>query len=287
MLNRRIMKNKKTKALLLNILLFGLFPITVAVFAFTANWILFGVTLVIYIAVFILIKLENLMLISAGYFDKKGDNEKALHPAYKAYKLKRSSIDTASIFIFMLLKAGKYEKAMEIISENGSREMDEDQYIAFHSNKALCLWKLNRINEAIAIFDEITKNFESTSIYLSFGTILTFSDDLDKALAVNTKAYKYNSKSKGIKDNLAYTYHLLGDKDRAKRMYEELLGEPVNFPEAYYNAAMVVLAEGQFDEAIRYLKQALTKQFTGLSAITEDDVQKRIDYLNRGQGEIS
>lgn len=228
--------------------------------------------------------MENFRLISTGYYDKKGEYIKALKPAYKAYKMKKSSIDTANIFIYILLKSGRYEKALEICQANEDRDMNEDQHIAFYSNKALTLWKLDNVDEAVSIFEDITKEYESTSIYVSFGTVLTFSSDLNKALELNKKAYQYNASSKGIKDNLAYTYFLLGDTDRAKRMYDELLDEPVNFPEAYYNAALVTHAKGQDEEAVRLFKQALTKQFTGLTAVTRAEIQSKIDYLNRGQG---
>ncbi len=162
--------------------------------------------------------------------------------------------------------------------------MTENQFIAFSSNEALALWKVGKIEESIVLFDKITQKFESTNIYVSFGTVLTYSNDLNKALELNKRAYQYNSSSKGIKDNLAYTYFLIGDTDRAKRMYDELLDEPLNFPEAYYNAAMVSSSQGQYDEAVRLMKQALSKQFNGLTAVTREEISSKIDYLNRGQG---
>lgn len=282
--DNEIEKKIKNKKLLTNILLFAAFPIICLVFALIGKWLLFGIVLSIYLAVFIYIKLENIRLIQTGYFDKKGEFQKALKPAYMAYKMKHSSIDTANIFIYMLLKAGKYEKALEITDKNRNRHMTEDQFIAFSSNEALALWKVGKIEDSIALFDKITQKFESTNIYVSFGTVLTYSNDLNKALELNKKAYQYNSSSKGIKDNLAYTYFLIGDTDRAKRMYDELLDEPLNFPEAYYNAAIVSNSQGQYDEAVRLMKQALSKQFNGLTAVTREEISSKIDYLNRGQG---
>jgi len=282
--DNEIEKKIKNKKLLTNILLFAAFPIICLVFALIGKWLLFGIVLSIYLAVFIYIKLENIRLIQTGYFDKKGEFQKALKPAYMAYKMKHSSIDTANIFIYMLLKAGKYEKALEITDKNRNRHMTENQFIAFSSNEALALWKVGKIEESIVLFDKITQKFESTNIYVSFGTVLTYSNDLNKALELNKRAYQYNSSSKGIKDNLAYTYFLIGDTDRAKRMYDELLDEPLNFPEAYYNAAMVSSSQGQYDEAVRLMKQALSKQFNGLTAVTREEISSKIDYLNRGQG---
>ena len=113
---------------------------------------------------------------------------------------------------------------------------------------------------------------------------IDFINDLNKALELNKKAYQYNPNSKGVKDNLAYTYYLIGDSDRARRMYDELLEEPVSFPEAYYNAALVSHSQGNYEEAIRLFKQALSKPFSGLTAVTQDEIQTKIDYLNRGQG---
>ncbi len=282
--DNNIEKKNKNKKLLINIVLFAAFPLICLIFALIGKWIIFGIVLTIYMAIFVYIKFENILLIQTGYFDKKGEFQKALKPAYKAYKMKHSTIETANIFIYMLLKAGKFEKAFEITNEARERYMNEDQYIAFSSNEALALWKLGRINESIALFEKIAEKFESTNIYVSFGTVLTCSNDLNKALEINKKAYQYNSNSKGIKDNLAYTYFLIGDSDRAKRMYDELLDEPVNFPEAYYNAALVANSQGQYEEAVRLFKQALSKQFNGLTAVTKEEISTKIDYLNRGQG---
>ncbi|MFA5341383.1 MAG: tetratricopeptide repeat protein [Clostridia bacterium] len=282
--DNNIEKKNKNKKLLINIVLFAAFPLICLIFALIGKWIIFGIVLAIYMAIFVYIKFENILLIQTGYFDKKGEFQKALKPAYKAYKMKHSTVETANIFIYMLLKAGKFEKAFEITNEARERYMNEDQYIAFSSNEALALWKLGRINESIALFEKIAEKFESTNIYVSFGTVLTCSNDLNKALEINKKAYQYNSNSKGIKDNLAYTYFLIGDSDRAKRMYDELLDEPVNFPEAYYNAALVANSQGQYEEAVRLFKQALSKQFNGLTAVTKEEISTKIDYLNRGQG---
>ncbi|HHT94294.1 MAG TPA: tetratricopeptide repeat protein [Clostridia bacterium] len=281
-----IEKKINRKKLLINILLFAAFPIICLVFALIGKWLIFGIVLLIYLAVFVYIKLENIYLIQTGYFDKKGELQKTLKPAYKAYKIKNSTIDTANIFIYMLLKAGKYDKALEITEDNRNRYMTEDQYIAFSSNEALALWKTGKTEQSVALFDKIASKFESTSLYVSYGTVLTYSDDLNKALQVNKKAYEYNSGSKGIKDNLAYTYFLIGDTDRARRMYDELLSEPLNFPEAYYNAALVYCSQGDYDEGVRLMKSALTKQFNGLTAVTKEEISEKIDYLNRGQGAL-
>ena len=146
--DNEIEKKIKNKKLLTNILLFAAFPIICLVFALIGKWLLFGIVLSIYLAVFIYIKLENIRLIQTGYFDKKGEFQKALKPAFMAYKMKHSSVDTLNIFIYMLLKAGKYEKALEITDQNRNRHMTEDQFIAFSSNEALALWKVGKIEES-------------------------------------------------------------------------------------------------------------------------------------------
>ncbi len=69
-------------------------------------------------------------------------------------------------------------------------------------------------------------------------------------------------------------------------MYDELLSEPLNFPEAYYNAALVYCSQGDYDEGVRLMKSALTKQFNGLTAVTKEEISEKIDYLNRGQGAL-
>jgi len=222
----------------------------------------------------------------AVYNSKKGKINKALRHIYKAYKTKNSSIHTALIFIYMLLKAGKYDKAGEIITEVETREMSKYEKHQLDTNKALYLWKKNRINESLELYEKLMDDGKTTVIYGSYGYVLTLGGNIAKALEVNEAAYKYNSNDKAIMDNLGLTYTLIGDYDKAFDIYKKLLTKAPNFPEAYYNAAELMRHMKDYDTGVRYMKKCMTKPFDGLSTITIKDAQKKLDQLNRLQGSV-
>jgi len=269
-----------------NIIIYFLFPVAIVALTLAGLSFILIFLIPIYFTVFTIFQYENIRKILAGYNSKRGKTNKALRHIYKAYKVKNSSIHTALVFIYMLLKSGKYDKAGEIITEVEVREMSEYEGHQLETNKALYLWKKNRINESLELYEKLMEDGKSTVLYGSYGYVLTLGGNLSKALKVNEEAYKYNSNDKAIMDNIGLTYTLIGDYDKAFDIYEKLLLKVPNFPEAYYNAAELMRLMKDYDTGVRYIKKCITKPFNGLSTITEKDAQKKLDQLNRLQGSV-
>lgn len=269
-----------------SIIIYFLFPVAIIALTFARMSFFLVFVIPIYFTVFTIFQYENIRTILSGYNDKKGKTNKALRHIYKAYKTKNSSINTALIFIYMLLKAGKYDKAGEIIADVESREMSEYDNHQLDTNKALYLWKKNKINESLELYEKLMDDGKSTVLYGSYGYILTLGGNLSKALEINEAAYTYNSNDKAIMDNIGLTYTLVGDYDKAFDIYEKLLKRTPNFPEAYYNAAELMRLMKDYDTGVRYIKTCMSKPFNGLSTITIKDAQKKLDQLNRLQGSI-
>lgn len=269
-----------------SIIIYFLFPVAIIALTFARMSFFLVFVIPIYFTVFTIFQYENIRTILSGYNDKKGKINKALRHIYKAYKTKNSSINTALIFIYMLLKAGKYDKAGEIIADVESREMSEYDNHQLDTNKALYLWKKNKINESLELYEKLMDDGKSTVLYGSYGYILTLGGNLSKALEINEAAYTYNSNDKAIMDNIGLTYTLVGDYDKAFDIYEKLLKRTPNFPEAYYNAAELMRLMKDYDTGVRYIKTCMSKPFNGLSTINKKDAQKKLDQLNRLQGSI-
>lgn len=269
-----------------NILLFGVFPIAIVALAFYRLYLIMIPVIAIYFMVFAILQYENILKIITGYNSKKNHIGRALRFAYKAYKLKNSTVHTALMFIYLLLKAGKYDKAGEIIEETIYKDMSEHEKYNLMINKALYLWKKNRIEESLAIYDELIKDGESTVLYGSYGYVATLGDDMEKALRLNEKAYEYNNYNKAILDNLGLTYIKTGNFEKALEIYEVLMKKDPQFPEAYYNMAELMQKMKDLDSAVRYMKKCIQMKFNGLSTITEEQAQKRLDQLMRLQGSL-
>lgn len=269
-----------------NLIIYLGFPILLLALAITGNYVLMIVAIVAYFAVFTWFKFEDLLNISAGYNMKRGRLDKSLRRIYKAYKLKNSSMQTALAFIYLLQKAGKYDTAGEVIEKTEAKDISDSDRYTLLLNKALFLWKKNRISESIQLYEKLLEDGESTALYSSYGYIVTLGGDMEKALEINKKAHKYNPNNKAIMDNLGLTYIKTGNLDEAFDIYDALLKKNPTFPEAFYNMAELMKLMRDYTEAVRYIKQCLSMDFDGLSTITKEDAQKKLGQLNRLQGSV-
>ncbi|MCK5811813.1 MAG: tetratricopeptide repeat protein [Clostridiales bacterium] len=278
------MKLSKT---LTKLIIYLFFPLMIIFFGFRRDYLYLSIVIILYFTVFFFLKKEELFIILAGYHDKNKHSLKSLKYLLKAYQLKSSSMDTANKFIYLLLKNEKYKKCGQIISEVEKREMTDTEKEILLSNKALYLWKSKQIKQAITLYDQLIETHESTSIYTAYGYVVTLGNDLDKALNVNLQAHNFNSNSKGIMDNLGLTYIKMGKLDKAEKIYKKLIEKNPTFPEAYYNMGILMQLRGNLAESKYYIKRALEKPFNGLSTISKDEVNKKLNYINRLQGNIS
>lgn len=269
-----------------NIIIYLIFPLAIIILTFAKLNFLLLFVIPLYFALFIVFQYENLRKVLAGYYSKKDRTDKALRHIYKAYKAKNSTIHTALVFIYMLLKAGKFDKADEIIKETEEREMDQFERHQLETNKALLLWKEKHIEESIELYEKLMDDGESTVLYGSYGYVVTLGGNLAKALLVNEAAMKYNPNDNAIMDNLGLCYMLAGDYDKAFDIYDKLLSKAPNFPDAYYNAAELMRLMKDYDTGVRYIKMCLNKKFNGLSTISRKDAEKKLDQLNRLQGSV-
>ncbi|MBN2853801.1 MAG: hypothetical protein JXQ23_13815 [Clostridia bacterium] len=270
-----------------NLVIYLFFPLGIILFSFRREYLLLAGIIIIYFTVFFLFKKEDIYKMMAGYYDKNKNTNKALKRMYDAYKVKKSSMNTANQFIYLLLKSGKYDKCGEIINEVSNREMKEKDKEILLTNKALYLWKKNLISESISLYEQITENHKSTAVYTAYGYVITLGDDIDKALKLNLEAYEYNKDSKGIMDNLALSYMKAGDLDKSYDLYMKLLEKKPAFPEAYYNMALLMQLKGELTDARYYLGKALELPFNGLSTVSKQEVEKKLDYIKRLQGNLS
>lgn len=269
-----------------NIIIYLIFPLAIIILTFTKMTFFLLFIIPLYFTLFTIFQYENLRKVMAGYYSKKDRTDKALRQIYKAYKTKKSTIHTALVFIYLLLKAGKYDKAGEIITATEEREMTQFERHQLETNKALLLWKEKHIKESIELYEKLLDDGESTVLYGSYGYVVILGGNLAKALTVNETAIKYNPNDNAIMDNLGITYTLTGDYDKAFDIYEKLLAKAPNFPDAYYNAAELMRLMKDYDTGVRYIKLCLSKKFNGLSTISRKDAEKKLDQLNRLQGSV-
>lgn len=269
-----------------NLIIYLVFPVLLMALAISGKYYLMIAAIVLFFTVFTIFKFEDLLKIAAGYNMKRGRLDKAIRRIYKAYKLKNSSDQTALMFIYMLLKAGKYDKAGEVIAKMEQREISDADRYTLLINKALFLWKKNRITESVELYEQLLEQGESSVLYSSYGYVVILTGDIPKAVEVNEKAYEYNSNDKAIMDNLGLAYVKAGKLDEAYDIYDKLMKKEPSFPEAYYNMAELLRLMRDYNGAVREMKKCLSMNFDGLTTITKKEAERKMDQLKRLQGSL-
>ena len=217
------------------------------------------------------------MLGTASY--SKGEMEKALKWLGKAYSTGRAVPKSAISYAYILLKGGDVSKSHDILQRLLERKPKKDDEMLAKANMALVLWKQGKLDEAVAMLEEVIVEYKNSAIYGSLGYLTILKGDLDRALEINQEAMEYNSSNAIIQDNMGQTYHMRGEDEKALEVYEKLISTNPSFPEAYYNYAMVLLKKGDPAAALEMLEKALGFKFTFLSAISRQDVEDAIGKL--------
>lgn len=254
---------------LINILL----PILIAFAAFNMGGPVVGfLAVVIMIAYFIYKRLPEIYILMAK-FNYLKDNEKMFALLEKAYKTGRMKPDHKIYYGYMCMREGKYNDAERLYNAALALQKDEGVIARAKTNVALLLWKKGNIDEAVAMMDEVYQSYKSTVVYGNYGYLLLEKKDLKKALEVNLAGYEYDSSSDIICDNLAQNYYMMGEYEQSRKYAEEVIDRNPQFPMPYYNYAKTLIALGEKDKAAQMLKKALTYPFSGVAAITKEEVE--------------
>lgn len=210
----------------------------------------------------------------------KGFQEDAIKWFEKAIAVKGAKNGTKILYAYLLLKRGNVERSEKLINEILASNPSVDDKNLTKSNLALILWKKGQLEEAVGILEEIIKDFKTTNIYGSLGYFLILKGDLQKALELNLEAYEYNNSNSIILDNLAHTYFLMGESDKAEEIFKKLMDNSPTFPEAYFDYGLLFEKTGRNEEAAQKFEKALTCKFSFLSTITIEGINEAITRVN-------
>ncbi len=255
---------------LINLLL----PVLIAFIAFAKGGPIIGFAAVIIMLVYYIRKHLPEIYILMAKFNYLKDNEKMFALLEKAYKTGRMKPDHKIYYGYMCMREGKYDEAERLYNAALALQKDEGVIARAKTNVALLLWKKGSIDDAVSMMGEVYEKYKSTVVYGNYGYLLLEKKDLQKALEVNLAGYEYDSQSDIICDNLAQNYYMLGNYEESRKYAEEVIGRNPQFPMPYYNYAKTLVALGEKEKATEMLKKALTYPFSGVAAITKEEVEK-------------
>jgi len=183
-------------------------------------------------------------------------------------------------YAFLELKYGDMAKAKKVISLI-INDSFVDKKVKYEAKAvwALIAFMEGDIEEATEVCDMLYKNYKNTDVYCTMGYIYNLSKSPEEAVSFNLEAYEYNPDKDVIADNLGQAYYLSGKLDEASEIYEKVMEKNPNFPEAYYNYALVLIKKGNNAEAIKMLEKALEQEFHNLTTISSEKIEETLFEL--------
>lgn len=182
-------------------------------------------------------------------------------------------------YAFFLVKMGRTDEAAEEIEKAIEGTASESDRKPLMITRSLILWKQGRLDEAIKVLEELLPTYENTNVYATLGFFYIEKGDYNKALEFNLKAKEFNSSSNVILDNLGTVYFLMGDYDNALEIYESIMKNKPNFPEAFYNYARVLDKKGNLEKALYMVRYSLTLPFWHTSTVKKAEVEAFLNEL--------
>lgn len=224
---------------------------------------------------------DTLNSVKADLAFQKQDFDTADKLYSKLTSKKNASNGNVLKYAYFLIYLGNLDKCKEELDKVDYESLNEDILkITYKTTEALYTWKSGDINKAIEIYEELHGNYKNTSIYETLGYLYIVKKDYDTALKYNEEAYDYASDNKVITDNLAETYYFLGEKDKAKELYEKMFNvEEANkpkFSECYYYYGLILKEENNISKANEMFNKALEMRESFLSGLTHEAIKKEI-----------
>ncbi len=218
---------------------------------------------------------------------QRGNIRNALKTYAFADKIGNMSANNRFIHGFIALRQGETELARRTLTRASMSNPKPNIKNRIKSLLALLAWKEGDLELATEMLEEIIAGFKTTEMYQNLGLMYILSGDGEKALAFNLEAYDYNSDNMGIMDNLAQSYILCGNKEKAAEIYEKLLTKEPHFPEPYYEYGAMLIEKGEKERGIELIRKSLDKRFTFLTVKTKEEIEQLLaSYKNQKEGNI-
>ena len=226
-------------------------------------------------------------------------------PFFKlAYHLGTKNATILASYGLIMLRENKAEIAMQCFD----RALEHNAYFlttkTLMCNKAIALWKLDRVDDAIALYLEVIERFgrddqkfvtdrsyDQEGIddlvanndymypqdYTTLGFLYTLKEQYEEALFFSHAALAKKEGFASAYDNIGQIYYFQGDMALAKENFDKSLELNPKLPDSLYFAALLAKDEGNLEDAYALLVRAKSCKLDGLNTISYE----MIDELKR------
>lgn len=201
----------------------------------------------------------------------------------KGYELLRKAYLTGNIpyivtsgYIFLSLKFGHLDNAMDAITETLIKPKLKPRYKKeLLSHKALYYWSAGDIDNCLDIMNNLYEGgYKNSNFFGSYGYILTSNKEYEKAEKVIKEAIEFNSVDKISLDNEIALYIELERWDEAKEKWDYLENLHPTFPEFWYHGVLVYMHFAENEKAKELLDKAKEFPLFNLSTISQEDINQ-------------
>ncbi len=207
-------------------------------------------------------------------------DDKALALYEKAWEGKTRDVNAMSAYALLLIRRGEFDRALEAAQYAtgiAKKKKPRTKTLA-RGNMALALWKLGKLDESIAIYEDLLKEGRNGIMLGALGFIYIAkgdeTGDYAKALSFNEEALEYDEDDAVIIDNLAQTHMRLGRWEEAEAGFRKALSiRPEQF-DSMVCLARCLLHRGEKDEAREWLDKALKRPFSQLNTVERKLAEK-------------
>ena len=242
-------------------------------------------------------------LIEAGK-EKEGQAklDEALQYYAQAYEAGLDRVGMLMSYGVLLMRRGEYEKAKEVyLRVHYKPGLSKDDRFDLRNNYSICLWRLGKLDEAIATIKRAAADNKTTLVYTTLGLFLILkadeTGDFSEAIAFNKEAYSYDDEDAAILDNIGYLHMVMaeharrdGDEEKAqaerKHAYDFFTRahklKPRQITTLYYLAKMLE-EDGQKGRAKEFIDAALQGTFSSICPVSRAEAEALRDRL-KGKG---
>lgn len=212
---------------------------------------------------FVFIRRGYLYFYRGAVLFKKGKTEKVWPVMEKALKAgvdheRRTMIGSAYI------QQGDAKRGVEILESVMSNPKAGDFRNTATVTCSMGYWRLNQQEKAIQVLEDLKETgYRNDNLDINLETYLLERGELKKAKQAIAEGRKNNTENNGLLDNRGWYYIQMGNWDKAREVYDELIDDRnAKFPEAYLHGAQVSIHEGDISQAIDRLGWGTSKRFS-------------------------
>ena len=209
--------------------------------------------------------------------------EKAIKYFEMALKCNTKNVVALYNYGIVLLQQGNGQKALNLFEKckvlNKKPLYEKLILLAISS----CYWKMNEIEKAIDILENLKNNYEyeSPETLTTLGYLYMLNKEYEKASNISKKVLEKEPNYASAWDNLGQIYFFQNDFKNAKENFLKSINlNPYSVDSLYYLGILEEQEENR-EKALEYFNMAKKCKITALNTISEEDLEQKLNsYKN-------